>query len=579
MKKLFFTLFALCMSITIWAYDFSATNNEKTIYYNIVSSDDRTCEVTYQYYEDANWDTYSGEITVPASVTYDSVDYSVIGIGNDAFDCCSGLTSVNFPSSLIYISEWAFWECSSLASIEIPSDVTSIGEGAFAECTSLKNVSLSENLSSIGGWAFRNCSSIEEITIPEKVESIDGWAFYNCTSMTKVTIPNSVGTIGDYAFSCCEKLADLTIGSGVTSLSGGVFSYCESLSFVTIPEGVTSIGNMAFGGCTSLTEVTIPNSVTSIEDWAFFNCKKLSSIDLPAGITAIKEYTFEYCEALTEVTIPCEVSSIGTGAFMACSSLSSVVLLNPEPPTYGTNILLNDNQEVKVSVPAGTMAVYKENGWESVANTALAELDYAVLKIVVSDGEDGYSTYYNADYDVTMPEGVTAYTASDVSGEEVILDAINGVVPAKTAVLLKGDVSNYTNVAVASPSANAIENNMLYGSEVETLTTGADDNTSYHFYKLTTQNNENLAFYWGADDGGAFNSTANKAWLAVPQTSSNGIRAFSLKFNDGEPDGITSIENVDKSTTKGIYTIQGVRVSDMNQKGIYIVDGKKVLVR
>lgn len=80
------------------------------IYYNLVSKL-KTAEVT------SNPQKYSGSLNIPASVTYNNIDYSVTSIGDYAFENCSGLTSVDIPNSVVTICFHAFYGCGSLKTI------------------------------------------------------------------------------------------------------------------------------------------------------------------------------------------------------------------------------------------------------------------------------------------------------------------------------------------------------------------------------------------------------------------------------------------------------------------------------
>lgn len=82
---------------------------------------------------------YTGSVNIPSSVTYESVTYSVMSIGNSAFERCSGLTSVSIPSSVVSIGNYAFQNCSGLTSINIGSGVKYIHLNAFANCAELKD--------------------------------------------------------------------------------------------------------------------------------------------------------------------------------------------------------------------------------------------------------------------------------------------------------------------------------------------------------------------------------------------------------------------------------------------------------
>ena len=132
-----------------FAYDFSVNG----IYYG-KNSDGKTVYVTYK---DTNYNSYSGSVVIPSTVTYRGTTYSVTSIGSHAFENCSGLKSVTIPNSV----------------------------------------------TSIGNFAFKNCSGLKSVTIPNSVTAIGNYAFYGCSGLTSVTIPNSVTSIGKEAFAYC----------------------------------------------------------------------------------------------------------------------------------------------------------------------------------------------------------------------------------------------------------------------------------------------------------------------------------------------------------------------------------------
>ena len=141
------TMAVLLCSITASAHDFVAGD----IYYNITSSSDLTVEVTYKGSSYSQYDDeYSGSITIPATVTYEGVDYSVTSIGRGVFSSCSSLTAIIVDEgNTVYDSRGrcnAIIETSSNTLIAgcsatiIPEGVTSIGYYAFEDCSSLTHV-------------------------------------------------------------------------------------------------------------------------------------------------------------------------------------------------------------------------------------------------------------------------------------------------------------------------------------------------------------------------------------------------------------------------------------------------------
>ena len=263
MKQLFrfsILLLALLLPATASAYDFEVDG----IYYNINGND---VTVTYQSYSNFVYSSdYSGDVTIPETVTYGGTTYSVTSIGDYAFSYCSGLTSITMPNSVTSIGGCAFDYCIGLTSIIIPDSVTSIGNNAFTNCSGLTSITIPQSVTQIGVWAFSGCSGLTDLI----------WNARNCDSngemyrynIERVTIGNEVEVL-PMNFVSNSKITSVTIPNSVTSIYFAAFSNCSGLTGVTIPNSVKIIGPEAFKDCQNLTSVTIPNSVTTIHQDAF----------------------------------------------------------------------------------------------------------------------------------------------------------------------------------------------------------------------------------------------------------------------------------------------------------------------
>lgn len=202
-------------------------------------------------------------------------------------------------------------------------------------------------------------------------------------------------------------------------------------------------------------------------------------------------------------------------------------------------------------------------------------------KEALSISEAQYATAYYADA-FFMPAGITgAIVTKNGDGIQLVEKYNEGdLVPAKTALILKGAKMDY-DLFLGDTEELAPAGNLLHGTTQAEMTNAGKGNFKY--YKLSyDNNNENLGFYWSAEGGAAFMNGANKAYLALPQTEAlSMMKGFSL--NDLANGTVTRIDAVNANANKvtTIYDLNGRRMNSLNgaAKGLYIVNGKKILVK
>ncbi len=312
---------------------------------------------------------------------YDSVTSPVlrdntVGIADEAFYKCTGLTSITIPNSVKNIGYGAFGYCTNLTSVVIPAGVTEIHHAVFRYCTNMIEIIVDENnpvYHSDGNCLIETATKtlilgLQSSVIPTdgSVTTIGNYAFFDCTGLTNLTIPDSVTTIGNYAFLGCTGLTNLTVPDSVTAIGNGTFCNCTGLTSLTIPDSVTSIGDYALENCTGLTSLTIPDSVTRVGMDAFFGCEQLwevtggifyvdkwvvdsydSTVEpvLRADTVGIADGAFA-STSLTSVTIPDSVTVIGKYAFEYCTDLTSVTFEN----TDGWCVTYSSDETVETDV-------------------------------------------------------------------------------------------------------------------------------------------------------------------------------------------------------------------------------------
>ncbi|MBP5258739.1 MAG: hypothetical protein J6Z41_08415 [Prevotella sp.] len=201
----------------------------------------------------------------------------------------------------------------------------------------------------------------------------------------------------------------------------------------------------------------------------------------------------------------------------------------------------------------------------------------------------GHGTLYYSNKTLLVPEVVTAktYTLGTnrvYSHEEY---SPGSFIPANSAVVLHGNVNTtYTFPVTLRQHPTRDADNILLGFDnASTTTTGnaaADDD--YYFYKLTTNKQRNpnsVGFYWSVEDGLPFTSAAHKAFLAIEKDRAANVREFLLGDDGSFVTDIQLIEAVPSTDTDIVYDLSGrkFRKTDSLPKGIYISNGKKIVIR
>ena len=186
-----------------------------------------------------------------------------------------------------------------------------------------------------------------------------------------------------------------------------------------------------------------------------------------------------------------------------------------------------------------------------------------VTELPVTVTAAGYATFY-APVAVEVPAGVTAHTVT-INGEWATLSEALTIVPANTGVVLAGEGSHNLEITTTENTATSA----LRGSAATTYYT--EDGT---YYALGLVDGE-VGFYKDKFNNNRFQNNSHKAYLYVAE--GNNAAQYSFRFGEGTT-GIEQItDNREQSTV--IYDLTGRRIEAITAPGVYIVNGKKVLVK
>jgi len=199
------------------------------------------------------------------------------------------------------------------------------------------------------------------------------------------------------------------------------------------------------------------------------------------------------------------------------------------------------------------------------------ELSLNDLTHTLTVTEAGWATLVLG-YNTEIPAGVKAYAVSSIAEGKAVLTEVVEVLPAHTPVLIEAAAGNYAFNYTADEAT--VESNLLAGSVFNTYVAPVEGTTNY----VLSNNGGVVALYkkTTTNDAGKIVFAANKAYLPV-ETATEGAPAMFAFSRGGEDENTTGIDQlINANGEVVIYDLAGRRVEKM-EKGIYIVNGKKVI--
>lgn len=428
----------------------------------------------------------TGELTIPATVTYNGVTYTITAIDAYGFAGCREITRVTIEGDGVdsvgmEINSSAFSDCDILETVTT-GKVSYIDFDAFARNPKLSEIDLRKVVTYIGSTAFTQCPSLKTVETSTTLTKIDGMAFSECYGLESVTINGDDATIGHSAFANDTSLTEIRLPQNLVTLEQSTFAECKSLKSFTAPAALNDIGESAFSGCSSLTTIKLNNGLDSIASAAFSECPALGNFDFPTTITRIGWNAFGGNKTITEFNIPQSVRLIKDGAFMNCTALKRVVFEGGKELSIPYNAFSGDGALEEVIIGEGIV---------SVGESAFASCT-ALKTITLPTSLKSIGDYAFAE-DTNLQEiKIYATTPPALSGQNCF-DSVPG-----TALLLTPDPEAYTDYQGIFPG----EFVKLYAfesipSDIPTIDVVGGETLFDVFRALADDNDANL--YWNAN--------------------------------------------------------------------------------
>lgn len=263
------------------------------------------------------------------------------------------------------------------------------------------------------------------------------------------------------------------------------------------------------------------------------------------------------------------IKSTGSGAATMASVADATVFIamTSQNTTEGTFCLRYPNGSYLNAQGEG---VYHYSDNDNGSSFFLTK--YEETNVTVSSAE--WATMYLG-YAVYVPEGVNVYAVTGVENGYVTKSQLEGVIPGNTGVLLNNAGTYTFKKAIATEFAN-VEGNLMNGSVEDTYVEGTA-------YVLANHTEAGVGMYKaelnkdaeGNEGTTHFLNNAGKAYLVLPAASET-VAFYGLDW-----DGTTGIDGVEveNNAVKAIFDLTGRRIEAITAPGIYIVNGKKVLVK
>ena len=490
----------------------------------------------------------NGQSAAAAYITFEAGEDAgsyYIKVGEKYINC----DGTNLSASETKSTAWILGTVDQTVTFKYPNSTLYLNNNGTT-CTDGTITGLKANNHSSGPTAANACSTWEMKEYDESA-AVAAWKTNNATVF---------GYVGSYPESAREAIEGVASYSDIEAfeannekiaLSTDAYYRLVCVAPKTGNSGDTSYNTLTFNGSSNL--VTAPTDNSNINqifkfedagDGKFY----LKNMNADGYLNKISAGT--YRSAIVTEADACKLQ------ILAYDVTAQWELNNSE--SAANHSLFAENHPTE-EVP------YACSGWDNGANSASAWYIIPANDIEITVNE--YATVY-LPFAVSV-ESATAYAVTTTETWATLTEKED--IPANEGAILAGNGTAKLNIISAATSDWS--ENMLEGTTISQDVT--PEGTGYVLSKPA----EGIGFYRAVTEGkaeGTFLNNANKAYLVVPTAQAEGVASYSFRFGEGT----TGVEKVEIRNEKSeIYDLTGRCVEAISAPGIYIVNGKKVLVK
>ena len=370
-----------------------------------------------------------------------------------------------------------------------------------------------------------------------------------------------------------------------TSLADGIISY--TVADETTATEISERGLILRGQAWTATKITIttgddvvtPEPEVTYEATELWTGSKASGDwDGTNGVVALSYGDKgELANAQINDVIRVTFSTTGDGAQIQISNPDDWEAYSSEA---GADVESGDNQTFTYTILTATVLEGIKDKGILVRGKNITMTKVELLKasnryeaIAVTIGEDGIATFSSSKHHTFAAAGITPYYASAAEAGVVTLTPIeNKTTWGYQGYVIKGETGTYTIPVVGEAEATYPSGtNYLKGTDDydRDLTASTDSEFRYIFAK----NGSDIGFYYLSS---SYTLAAHRAYLQTDTDIRTTDARVALFFDDGETTAIKSVTTSHQDNR--YYTLSGMRTTN-HSKGIYVVNGKKVIIK